>query len=78
MSKTVRKGSWYRYVPTLQDAFFNELPTGSLVKVVNVQGGRTSGHWRNVEDRNGNIYFVEIASLFGPKPDPVKFADLYR
>ena len=74
----VRKGSWYRYIPTIEDAFFNVLPTGSLVQVVNIPGGARGGAIRNVVDRAGNVYFVEIASLVGPKPDPVKFADLYR
>lgn len=78
MSKTVRKGSWYRYVPTLEDAFFNELPTGTLVKVVNLPGGVKGGAYRNVMDRHGQTWLIQIASLVGPKPNPEKFADLYR
>jgi len=66
MAHRVRKGSWYRWTPDFADVSYygNQCPAaGVLVQVVQVTGGRGGGKYRNIRDRDGNIYFTNIATL---------------
>lgn len=80
MAHRVRKGSWYRWTPDFADTSYygNQCPpAGLLVEVVQVTGGARGGTYRNIRDRNGNIYFTNIQTLT-PSQNPNKFIDLIR
>lgn len=80
MAYRVRKGSWYRWTPDVEDTSYygNQCPpAGLLVEVVQVTGGARGGTYRNIRDRNGNIYFTNIQTLT-PSQNPNKFIDLIR
>jgi hypothetical protein len=83
MAHRVRKGSWYRWTPEFEDVSYygeqcqNYTGTGVLVQVVQVSGGASGGTYRNIRDRDGNIYFTNIRTLT-PSQNPNKFIDLIR
>jgi hypothetical protein len=59
--RTVRRGVVYRWKG--YSPFTPELKEGTLLRVVNIPGGRRGGFFRNVEDLQGNLYFVNILNL---------------